>query len=1213
MSSLRKLIVVDSFAASRIRELRLDGHIHIAGRNGRGKTTLIRLIPLFYGEQPSRIVRSSGNVVRTLQDFMFSRPTSYVAFEYENADGIKLAILHYGSDGAQYHLADGEYNRELFVDKEAFVEGRHLNARLRTLGRRPSSALGVLQYRAVIQGTAGQLGMTDLRPLVQRFALASSKSRLKGIERISSGMFSKDITFSALKEMAASVAFDEENKEIALKLSRKEIEEFLPDFKAYKAVMELEAAYRAGNGAQMQAQFELKRRGVAAGRLKCLVLALGRHHDELRRGVSREEEALSQLNRAAQQTLADFEQKTLILQNQVDQLNAQITAIDREEKDWEKQKIQRLSRLVESLPALEAEVRRLEDLRRTLLARVDSVDQKYKALFSEEKARRTQMRADAESRSNAAIAALNSEIDALRERFDAGQAQMRGGHDVEIAAAAEQLEQVRDQVATWNRHLAEIQPAPELKAAAAQADLATQSANHELAAAHQRVADARLHEAQSQNALAQCDQAVILAAQKHSRSSEQLEHLLSLENAGKATLLHYLRENRRDWHEDIAKVIREDLLLREDLNPTAADGESLYGLALTLPRIEAGRAANEAALTIDVEVTRAAESAAATIWVEATLAAKTARNTLEATRQALDAGIESAALAKDHASQMQETLASTRRSVNSEMDDRRRTARAARTESESLLKLRQAALAGLRDAHQRAQSRLQAEFAHEGAAIEQRRKSEASRLIEELNSLEQKASDARQGLEKLRLAELSKSGIDTNALKPLEAQLGNTQSQLEEARTRTHTVESYHRWLDERPAHRIECRHRIEQHKSDRNLRVREREEQKTLEAGRITTQTAVVERSRQDRQDGYARLQNAEDAQRARLADSDDEAAAVHDSVALTWLLPEIISAFDLAHKQAQEQKKLVEKHLGTVMKVFRKTEYSATKVGEYAGHFEASYLTDIPGTLSLLQSWYDTAHLQQRDVLAGKIRSGCGMLRRFQGTLLDFQSSITSLSRQLQDSVESDLVFEAIRSLKLRLSALVERRPYWNALTRVMTEHDKWQADAYAGLPGEALLNELQDFARHLSDGSLAENPNTLMELEIEVDDGNQTKRVRTEADLRQVSSNGLSYLILCLIFVAFANRARRDSELWLTWALDEIGTIDEGNSRALLNMLDRNHIRLVSASPDAKESLQVLFNYRYEILPDFEIQRLLNEDELLPSAVSRQQTATASEATV
>ena len=59
MSQLRKLIVINSYAASRIRELRLDGHVHVAGRNGRGKTTLIRLIPLFYGEQPSKVVKAT--------------------------------------------------------------------------------------------------------------------------------------------------------------------------------------------------------------------------------------------------------------------------------------------------------------------------------------------------------------------------------------------------------------------------------------------------------------------------------------------------------------------------------------------------------------------------------------------------------------------------------------------------------------------------------------------------------------------------------------------------------------------------------------------------------------------------------------------------------------------------------------------------------------------------------------------------------------------------------------------------------------------------------------------------------------------------------------------------------------------------------------------------------------------------------------------------
>lgn len=284
MPSLRKLIVIDSYAASRIREVRLNGHVHVSGRNGRGKTTLIRLIPLFYGEQPSRIVRSAGSVVRSLREFMFNRSTSYVAFEYENHDGIKLAILHYGSDNSpQYHLADGPYAKDIFVENGQLIEGRHLNARLRTLGRNPSGALGVLQYRAVIQGTTARLTAPEHRPLVRRFALVATRSRLAGIERISSGMFSKDITFVALKRMAASVACDdEEGKQIVLALSRKELESFLPDFKAYHAVMALEPTFHAANSAYVQGNAARHQQARAAGKLKRLVLALGWLHGTLR-------------------------------------------------------------------------------------------------------------------------------------------------------------------------------------------------------------------------------------------------------------------------------------------------------------------------------------------------------------------------------------------------------------------------------------------------------------------------------------------------------------------------------------------------------------------------------------------------------------------------------------------------------------------------------------------------------------------------------------------------------------------------------------------------------------------------------------------------------------------------------------------------------------------------------------------------------------------
>ena len=56
----------------------------------------------------------------------------------------------------------------------------------------------------------------------------------------------------------------------------------------------------------------------------------------------------------------------------------------------------------------------------------------------------------------------------------------------------------------------------------------------------------------------------------------------------------------------------------------------------------------------------------------------------------------------------------------------------------------------------------------------------------------------------------------------------------------------------------------------------------------------------------------------------------------------------------------------------------------------------------------------------------------------------------------------------------------------------------------------------------------------------------------------------------------------------ALDEIGAIDPGNSHALLSMLDKHKINLVSAAPEGSENILAIFKNHYEILEHFEIQR-------------------------
>ncbi|MGH8549330.1 MAG: ATP-binding protein, partial [Methylococcales bacterium] len=59
MFALNRLILIDSYKAGSLQEVRLDGHTNLNGVNGAGKTTLLRLIPLFFGERPGRLFPKS--------------------------------------------------------------------------------------------------------------------------------------------------------------------------------------------------------------------------------------------------------------------------------------------------------------------------------------------------------------------------------------------------------------------------------------------------------------------------------------------------------------------------------------------------------------------------------------------------------------------------------------------------------------------------------------------------------------------------------------------------------------------------------------------------------------------------------------------------------------------------------------------------------------------------------------------------------------------------------------------------------------------------------------------------------------------------------------------------------------------------------------------------------------------------------------------------
>lgn len=67
-----------------------------------------------------------------------------------------------------------------------------------------------------------------------------------------------------------------------------------------------------------------------------------------------------------------------------------------------------------------------------------------------------------------------------------------------------------------------------------------------------------------------------------------------------------------------------------------------------------------------------------------------------------------------------------------------------------------------------------------------------------------------------------------------------------------------------------------------------------------------------------------------------------------MRWLLADILADLDAAAGQLREQDKRLRTLLGNLARCFRKHEYAATKVGEFADHLSDDYWSDprqLPG----------------------------------------------------------------------------------------------------------------------------------------------------------------------------------------------------------------------------------------------------------------------------
>ena len=225
---LQRLILIDSYSPSRIVEFPLEGGAVLTGRNGRGKTTLLQLVPIFYGESPNRLLDKGANR-KNFVEYYLPRTTSYIVFEYRRRGQETRCVVLFADkqNELNYLFIRQGYNIALFVQENTIIENINLVKHLKISGIPYNRVNSIQKYKQIIQGvgisSVDKQEKLEAKGLIHEYAFTTASQPLKHIEKIVSGMFKRRTHFDDLQMMVVEKRNVQKVKHVARKMQKKKI------------------------------------------------------------------------------------------------------------------------------------------------------------------------------------------------------------------------------------------------------------------------------------------------------------------------------------------------------------------------------------------------------------------------------------------------------------------------------------------------------------------------------------------------------------------------------------------------------------------------------------------------------------------------------------------------------------------------------------------------------------------------------------------------------------------------------------------------------------------------------------------------------------------------------------------------------------------------------------------------------------------------------
>lgn len=1204
-AQLLQVVLVNSLAPREYVSLPVDGATVVTGNNTGGKTSLLKLIPVFLGTPPASTTSASahGGSKSSFSDYYLERPSSYIVFEYRRHTGqICMAAMRNDNGTPSFFLVKSAFRPELFMFEEAgvkrFVDGariiNHINS---ILGPGAANAVATqMDYRRIIVGDMPSHKEKRLGVLVSQFSLVQPdrthrESPLLQAHQIAFAMLKRSLDFRVLRDVIIASTRNKNNSEsrddsVVLNINERGIHNWVDDVREFRKVQKQKGV--------VDKILELDRTTHALSE-QVAGLAL-----QSRSALEHTEQALSDQSRALESDQQSYASAQSDLRQKEDEARARYhdalaahEAIERSIKNINDRKeaynqidIQSKCQLVDNRQCvqsqMESAVERFE--------RLDKASGDLRRRIEEQKALDRETFAKRLSQLNAEYTKTQNDIrdkrDKVQSEHNREMAALRAGFDT--TTIDEAIQSLREDKAKSQTRLHNPERPKELDDALASKKTSANAAQAQL---HQ-------HDSQS-NALGQQivaaerannrlgldhEQAVIKVQGLHKLLVDTRERLSPPSDSLHAFLL---AQEDVEAASILGSLIRKDVLLQTNLQPEMnifSEDKGVYGLHLDISRlptsyIEDNKNKLESQIKdveLRLDMAKRELDAVAGDWGKAQAAFKSlteAKRLHDEKRPALEMALN---VSNAQIEEIENQLETYLKRVKVEIA-------AALAQIDTNLFIYLERLAEQRAQHSEALERkeaenkarledIKAECSFAEAAFKRMEVDLKADLDIRLNALDE---DLRTTLES--------NGVDPTKLQEITAEINKLKARLNDINDAQSTVDDYRRWF------KSEWQEHLPQAKRDLEIKARTRDQAKGAldNASKALRETLERHNVKLDALRGAIRdLESAKNEISALIArlDSADispdpaQAPLPWDSV---WTPSYLREQIRLLLPQLLSNKKEIKSLCAHVLRAFETTKQSST-VHNYFTHPLYTELRDNE-PVKWLKRWFEDGG--EAESSQSKIIEMMGFHPRtsidaFINELYEFRRSLNQYNETLQRGLASNLDFDIIRDVRLNIMPAKILNETISQGQSLLKKADEAEQD---GLPSESYLQDLIGFCRMAGPkNQININLGDMIEVSGEAIENGERRKFRNAHALKDVSSNGGSYLVMIILFVALTNGMRGARNLRVHWPLDEVGDLARSNTDILVKMLKRNNIEIVAATPDYSAELYDIFGHVQEILP-------------------------------